>query len=97
MSREDPQLRIRLPIELKEKIEASSKENNRSMNAEIVHRLEASLSKEDLNLDGLESDDLKEVVKVQAGLLEKYQEAFKRSTDVLSEVHKVLTKDEKPT
>ncbi|MDF7702140.1 Arc family DNA-binding protein [Enterobacter hormaechei] len=40
MSREDPQLRIRLPIELKEKIELSAKENNRSMNAEIVQRLE---------------------------------------------------------
>ncbi|MBA7948866.1 Arc family DNA-binding protein [Citrobacter freundii] len=40
MSREDPQLRIRLPIELKEKVEASAKENNRSMNAEIVQRLE---------------------------------------------------------
>lgn len=40
MSREDPQLRIRLPIELKEKIEISAKENNRSMNAEIVQRLE---------------------------------------------------------
>ncbi|AVQ89837.1 Arc family DNA-binding protein, partial [Citrobacter freundii] len=36
MSREDPQLRIRLPIELKEKIEETAKANNRSMNAEIV-------------------------------------------------------------
>lgn len=42
MSREDPQLRIRLPIELKEKIEDVSKVNARSMNAEIVQRLEAS-------------------------------------------------------
>ncbi|MBD1404224.1 Arc family DNA-binding protein [Leclercia adecarboxylata] len=42
MSREDPQLRIRLPIELKVKIELSAKENNRSMNAEIVQRLERS-------------------------------------------------------
>ncbi|EDT9361900.1 Arc family DNA-binding protein [Salmonella enterica] len=43
MSREDPQLRIRLPIELKEIIEASSKENNRSMNAEIVTLLELAI------------------------------------------------------
>lgn len=42
MSREDPQLRIRLPIELKEKIEVAAKENTRSMNAEIVQRLEVS-------------------------------------------------------
>jgi len=46
MSREDPQLRIRLPIELKEKIETSSKSNSRSMNAEIVHRLETTFSNE---------------------------------------------------
>lgn len=42
MSREDPQLRIRLPIELKEKIEDYAKANNRSMNAEIVQRLDGS-------------------------------------------------------
>lgn len=46
MSREDPQLRIRLPIELKEKIEYFAKENNRSMNAEIVSRLEATFLRE---------------------------------------------------
>ncbi|EOI1327364.1 TPA: Arc family DNA-binding protein [Citrobacter koseri] len=43
MSREDPQLRIRIPVELKEIIEASSKENNRSMNAEIVTLLELAI------------------------------------------------------
>lgn len=47
MSREDPQLRIRLPIELKEKIEKTSKINNRSMNAEIVSILSEFISRED--------------------------------------------------
>lgn len=46
MSREDPQLRIRLPVELKEKIEDSAKANNRSMNAEIVQRLDGSFMAE---------------------------------------------------
>lgn len=46
MSREDPQLRIRLPFELKEKIESQAKSNNRSMNAEIVQRLEESFADE---------------------------------------------------
>ncbi|MCE1340625.1 Arc family DNA-binding protein [Enterobacter asburiae] len=46
MSREDPQLRIRLPIELKEKIEETAKANNRSMNAEIVKRLDSSFMSE---------------------------------------------------
>lgn len=46
MSREDPQLRIRLPSDLKEKIEEAAKSNNRSMNAEIVQRLDASFLNE---------------------------------------------------
>lgn len=52
MSREDPQLRIRLPIELKEKIEDAAKGNNRSLNAEIVFRLDASF------LNELQPDEL---------------------------------------
>ncbi|RUT65189.1 Rha family transcriptional regulator [Morganella morganii] len=46
MSREDPQLRVRLPIELKEKIEDAAKSNSRSMNAEIVQRLDMSFLNE---------------------------------------------------
>jgi hypothetical protein len=46
MSREDPQLRIRLPIELKGKVEDSAKANGRSMNAEIVQRLDVSFLNE---------------------------------------------------
>ncbi|MBE5252905.1 Arc family DNA-binding protein [Mixta mediterraneensis] len=46
MSREDPQFRIRLPIELKEKVESAAKVNNRSLNAEIVFRLDASFLNE---------------------------------------------------
>lgn len=42
MSREDPQMKIRLPSDLKDQIEASAKAAGRSMNAEIVARLQAS-------------------------------------------------------
>lgn len=42
MSREDPQMKIRLPAELKDQIEAASKELGRSMNMEIVARLQRS-------------------------------------------------------
>lgn len=42
MSREDPQMKIRLPADLKEEIEAAAKQSGRSMNAEIVARLEGS-------------------------------------------------------
>jgi len=42
--REYPQMKLRLNPELKELIEKLSKETGRSMNAEIVHRLEVSLT-----------------------------------------------------
>lgn len=39
MARNDPQFNVRMPQELKEMIEASAKDNQRSINAEIVHHL----------------------------------------------------------
>jgi len=47
MSREDPQLKIRLPLELKEKITESAAEYGRSINSEVVARLEQSFEKDD--------------------------------------------------
>ena len=44
MSREHPQMRIRLAPELKELIEQAALENNRSLNAEITNRLEQSFN-----------------------------------------------------
>lgn len=40
----DPQYKLRMPAGLKERIELAAQANNRSMNAEIVSRLEASFS-----------------------------------------------------
>ncbi|MFC4339638.1 Arc family DNA-binding protein [Cupriavidus numazuensis] len=42
MTREDPQLKLRLPAELKEKLAAAAAESGRSINAEVVGRLVAS-------------------------------------------------------
>ena len=42
MSREDPQLKIRLPLELKEKITQSAADHGRSINSEVIARLEES-------------------------------------------------------
>jgi hypothetical protein len=44
MSREDPQMKIRLPVELKARVEDASSKNNRTMNAEIVDRLESTFA-----------------------------------------------------
>lgn len=40
MSREDAQMKIRLPAELKSAVEAAAKANNRTLNAEIVAQLQ---------------------------------------------------------
>jgi len=50
MTREDPPLRIRLPEALKAKVQALAAENHRSMNAEIVSRLEGSIAHGDMSL-----------------------------------------------
>ena len=47
MSREDPQLKIRLPLELKEKIIQSAADHGRSINSEVVARLEQSFANDE--------------------------------------------------
>lgn len=42
MARDDPMMRFRAPTELKTRIEEAASKNGRSLNAEIVHRLEES-------------------------------------------------------
>ncbi|MFU8925108.1 Arc family DNA-binding protein [Acinetobacter puyangensis] len=44
MSREDPQLKVRLPQELKDKITESASSLGRSINADVVARLEQSFN-----------------------------------------------------
>jgi hypothetical protein len=47
MARTDPQINIRLPLGLKEQLGVAARANTRTMNAEIVQRLEASFSSTD--------------------------------------------------
>ncbi len=47
MARTDPQTNIRLPFGLKERLGAAARANTRTMNAEIVNRLEASFASVD--------------------------------------------------
>jgi predicted DNA-binding protein len=42
MARTDPQTNIRLPLGLKERLSAAARANTRTMNAEVVSRLERS-------------------------------------------------------
>lgn len=44
MARTDPQVNIRMPQELKDRLEMASIETNRSLNGEIIERLERSFA-----------------------------------------------------
>ncbi|MBJ9925928.1 MULTISPECIES: Arc family DNA-binding protein [Burkholderia] len=44
MARDDPQINLRIPLELKERLDAASTQKRRSLTAEVVARLEASFS-----------------------------------------------------
>jgi len=44
MAREDPLYRLRMPVELKELLADMAKKNHRSLNAEILARLEITLT-----------------------------------------------------
>jgi len=60
MARTDPQFNVRMPADLKEKIEEAAKENGRSMNAEIVYRLQQSLDDpQEEHVDGFHTIDMK--------------------------------------
>lgn len=44
--RDDPQLRVRIPQDLKDALEKISRENDRTLTAEITRRLRESLERE---------------------------------------------------
>jgi hypothetical protein len=48
MTREDPQLKIRLPAALKAKIETAAQAASRTINAEVVSRLQQSFDASEL-------------------------------------------------
>ena len=59
MARTDPQFNVRMPADLKEKIEEAAKENGRSMNAEIVYRLQRSIEDDQEETAGFRQMDFK--------------------------------------
>ena len=59
MARTDPQFNVRMPADLKEKIEEAAKENGRSMNAEIVYRLQRSIEDDQVETGGIRHMELR--------------------------------------
>lgn len=68
-----PDMKVRISSDLRRKIEASARANNRTMNGEIVARLEASFAREnEVDLpDFITADRLDELEKGLAELTER--------------------------
>lgn len=58
MARTDPQINIRVPSELKKQLEISAIESSRSLNAEVVMRLEQSLvsNQRDISVESIPTE-----------------------------------------
>ena len=91
MARTDPQVNIRMPQALKERLEEMCIESKRSLNSEIVERLEASLDQTALRLP----KDMQAEISSSAQLLGRSEEAeiierLARGTNTW-EMHKVIS------
>jgi hypothetical protein len=85
MAREDPQLKLRLSAELKARVEEAAQHAGRSLNAEIVHRLERSfVVDEQLAIPLLETlaDAIEKIISDRAGSKEAAKEQMKRATAI---------------
>ncbi|AOA58225.1 Arc family DNA-binding protein [Acinetobacter larvae] len=83
MARNDPQMNLRVPMELKEKIEKAALENGRTITAEAVYRLEESFKNTDSN--SWEVDDLRKMLNQSMESNRKY---FQMITDLLKNQEK---------
>lgn len=78
----DPQFKLRMTPEIKDAIEAAAKANNRSMNAEILSRLE----------DSFEKPNMSEMVKTLEDLLE-YAETVIAKKDEIDKITKLQNRE----
>lgn len=79
MARADQQLKFRVPEGLKQELEKAAVESNRSLNAEIIHRLQTTLEmdayqpQENIGSDPIEADLTPTQKRLLKKLLEKLE------------------------
>lgn len=78
MARNDPQMNLRVPMELKEKIEKSALDNGRTITAEAVHRLENSFKPETNPRETFEFEAMERIYKEQARELKLLREMVEK-------------------
>lgn len=85
---------VRFPDGLRDAIADRAKANGRSMNSEIVQILEDAIAGRDESMHGADLRTLREIIKVQADLLNQYSEAITQGTEIL---RAASGKNKKPT
>lgn len=100
MSREDPQLKIRLPLELKEKIIQSAADHGRSINSEVVARLEESFSQNQNDFNaGYNACMVHMIIAATKVLSEKgipWSDVQKSLIEVVDDFHKISNEKKAP-
>lgn len=76
MSRQDPQFNLRIPSELKARVEEAAKENKRSATAEIIDRLKTSLALHPASIKGIPTAD--EARKIAAAVRQALPSVIRR-------------------
>ncbi|EAQ9807300.1 Arc family DNA-binding protein [Salmonella enterica] len=76
--RDDPQLRVRIPEALKEDLEKKARANKRTLTAEIVTRLEATMSQDALLHTSRGFEETVDEIRILRDLLEKLRSTYKR-------------------
>ena len=62
MARTDPQLNIRIPSELKDRLEEAATASGRSVTAELIHRIEVSLRADEITSTHVPASQLKQIL-----------------------------------
>ncbi|MDC8802434.1 Arc family DNA-binding protein [Halomonas pacifica] len=78
MTRADPQFKLRMPLELKEQIDKAAEENHRSINAEIVARLQSTFDEQRLYGHKLSSEITSEEAKELKKRVEAVEAAMQK-------------------
>ena len=81
MARDDPHFRLRLPVSLKERVEVLSAQSGRSINAEIVHLLNAAIEQQK-NAPAARKTELEDLSK----LFDQFERIQREDRAVLAEV-----------
>lgn len=82
MKQTDPQFKLRIPPALKAQIDQAAAENRRSLNAEIVARLEESFEAKTAQIAALTSDPSDQVIQMLSALQNELAEVKKAMRDL---------------